>query len=63
MYEEVKNQKEIEWPEEEIEEIPYEKKYPLEKAEDDNKDLNTKNCSVCESTPDGLVFMKYNKER
>ena len=59
---EVKNQKEIEWPEEEIEEIPYEKKYPLEKAENDNKNLNTKNRSVCESTPDGLVFLQYNKK-
>ncbi len=59
---EVKNQKEIEWPEEEIEEIPYEKKYPLEKAENDNKNLNTGNCSVCESTPEGLVFLQYNKK-
>ena len=57
--EELKNQPEL--PEPEIE-ILYEEKYPLEKAEDDNKDLDTEICVVCENTPDGNVFMKYNKE-
>ena len=34
----------------------------MEKSENDNKNLNIKNCSVCESTPDGLVFLQYNKK-
>jgi len=44
------------------EETPYEDKYPISEANDDNKDKNMKNNSICESTPDGLVFMKYNKD-
>ena len=58
----VENEKEIEWPDEEKEEIPYENRYPIGEADDDNKDVDMKNNSVCESTPDGLVFMKYNKD-
>lgn len=58
----VENEKDIEWPDEEKEEIPYENKYPLDEADDDNKDVDMGNNSICESTPDGLVFMKYNKD-
>jgi len=56
-----KNEKEIEWPEEE-EIIKYEEKYPIIEKNVKNEDLDTDNCCVCESTPDGLVFMKYNKK-
>lgn len=56
-----KNEKEIEWPEEE-EIVKYEEKYPIIKKNVKNEDLDTDNCCVCESTPDGLVFMKYNKK-
>jgi hypothetical protein len=48
--------------EESIEEIPYEDKYPINEALNDNAELNTENSSVCETTPDGVVFMKYNKD-
>ena len=58
----VKNEKDIEWPQDETEKIPYEKKYKLENAEKKNENLDTEKCSVCESTPDGLIFMKYNKK-
>ena len=58
----VENEKDIEWPDDEEDETNYEDRYPISNAESSNKDLNTKNCSVCESTPDGLVFMKYNKD-
>jgi len=58
----VENEEDIKWPEEEKEEIPYENKYPLDEAADDNKDVDMGNNSICESTPDGLVFMKYNKD-
>ena len=58
----VENEKDIEWPDEEEEETPYEDKYPLAEAGDDNKDVDMGNNSICESTPDGLVFMKYNKD-
>jgi len=57
----VENEEDIKWPEEE-EETPYEDKYPLAEAGDDNKDVDMGNNSICESTPDGLVFMKYNKD-
>lgn len=56
-----KNEKEIEWPEEE-EIVKYEDKYPIIEKNVKNEDLDTDNCCVCESTPDGLVFMKYNKK-
>tara|TARA_Y100000389_G_scaffold171664_2_gene179482 strand:- start:225 stop:986 length:762 start_codon:yes stop_codon:yes gene_type:complete len=56
-----KNEKEIEWPEEE-EIVKYEEKYPIIEKNVKNEDLDTDNCCVCESTPDGLVFMKYNKK-
>jgi len=56
-----KNEKEIEWPEEE-EIVKYEEKYPIIKKNVKNEDLDTDNCCVCESTTDGLVFMKYNKK-
>jgi len=59
---EVANEKDIEWPDDEEEKIPYEKRYPLENALNDNETINTELCSVCESTPDGLIFMKYNEE-
>ena len=58
----VENEKDIEWPDEEEEEIPYENRYPIGEADDDNKDVDMRNNSICESTPDGLVFMKYNKD-
>lgn len=59
---EVKNEKDIEWPDDvEKEEIPYENKYPISEAKNDNKNFNPKRCSICESTPDGLVFMVYDK--
>jgi len=57
----VKNEKEIEWPEEE-EIVKYEEKYPIIEKNVKNEDLDTDKCCVCESTPDGLVFMKYNKK-
>ena len=57
----LKNEKEIEWPEEE-EIVKYEDKYPIIEKNVINEDLDTNNCCVCESTPDGLVFMKYNKK-
>tara|TARA_B100000902_G_scaffold255258_1_gene241695 strand:+ start:1907 stop:2659 length:753 start_codon:yes stop_codon:yes gene_type:complete len=56
-----KNEKEIEWPEEE-EIVKYEEKYPIIEKNVKNEDLDTDKCCVCESTPDGLVFMKYNKK-
>ena len=56
-----KNEKEIEWPEEE-EIVKYEDKYPIKEKNVKNEDLDTDNCCVCESTPDGLVFMKYNEK-
>jgi hypothetical protein len=43
-------------------EIPYEDKYPISNALNDNTELNVENNSVCETTPDGVVFMKYNKD-
>ena len=58
----VENEKDIEWPDEEEEEILYENRYPIGEADDDNKDVDMRNNSICESTPDGLVFMKYNKD-
>lgn len=57
----VKNEKEIECPEEE-EIVKYENKYPIIEKNVINEDLDTNNCCVCESTPDGLVFIKYNKK-
>ena len=54
----VENEKDIEWPDDD-DETNYEDRYPISNAESSNKDLNTKNCSVCESTPDGLIFMMY----
>lgn len=48
--------------EESVEEVPYEDKYPISDALNDNAELNTENNSVCETTPDGVVFMKYNKD-
>ena len=56
-----KNEKEIEWPDEE-EIVKYEDKYPIKEKNVKNEDLDTDNCCVCESTPDGLVFMKYNEK-
>ena len=60
--------------EEEEEEILYEDKYPIDEElvnkdlktdnkdlKTDNKDLKTDNDTVCELTPDGLVFLKYNE--
>jgi hypothetical protein len=44
-------------------EIPYHEKYNLQKANNDN--LHILDCDknyVMETTPDGLVFMKYNKK-
>lgn len=59
--EEVKNEKEIDWPYEE-DEIAYENRYEIIEKNVKNDKLDTENCCVCESTPDGLVFMKYNKK-
>ena len=58
----VENEKDIEWPDEEEEKIPYEEKYTLKEKKDKKRELDTENCSVCESTPDGLIFMKYNDD-
>ena len=58
----VENEKDIEWPDEEEEKIPYEEKYTLSNKKDKKRELDTENCSVCESTPDGLIFMKYNDD-
>ena len=49
-------------PEEEEEEIPYEEKYPYEKARNLNKDMDPDFCFINDYTPDGNVFMKYNKD-
>ena len=46
--------------EEEEEEILYEDKYPIDQ-EYINKDFKVDNNYVCESTPDGLVFLKFNE--
>jgi hypothetical protein len=59
--EKVKNEQDIEWPEEKEKSIPYEEKYKIKDNNMKNDKLNTDKSSVCESTPDGLVFMKYNK--
>ena len=48
--------------EEEVEEILYENKYPLDKSLVAGEDQVTDNLTVSDNTPDGLVFMKYNKE-
>ena len=58
----VENEKDIEWPDEEDDETKYEDKYPIAEATNDNENFNPKRCSICESTPDGLVFMVYDKE-
>ena len=59
----VENEKDIEWPnEEEEKKIPYEERYELSDKKDEKRELDTENCSVCESTPDGLVFMKYDED-
>ena len=47
---------------EKIKETPYEDLYPLENAKSNNKDINTMICNVCEMTPEGNVFLRYNKE-
>lgn len=47
---------------EEEEEIPYEEKYPIEEARDLNKDMNAELCFINDHTPDGNVFMKFNKD-
>ena len=47
---------------EEEEEIPYEEKYPIEEARDLNKDINSDLCFINDHTPDGNVFMKFNKD-
>ena len=46
----------------EEEEIPYEEKYPIEEARDLNKDMNAELCFINDHTPDGNVFMKFNKD-
>ena len=48
--------------EEEVEEILYENKYPLNKSLVAREDQVTDNLTVSDNTPDGLVFMKYNKD-
>ena len=60
--EESGEESEEESEEESVEEVPYEDKYPISDALNDNAELNTENNSVCETTPDGVVFMKYNKD-
>ena len=50
----------LESSDEEEEEILYEDKYPIDE-EYVNKDFKTNDNYVCESTPDGLVFLKYNE--
>ena len=47
---------------EEEEEIPYEEKYPIEDARDLNKDIDSDFCFINDYTPDGNVFMKFNKD-
>ena len=46
----------------EEEEIPYEEKYPIEEARDLNKNMNSELCFINDHTPDGNVFMKFNKD-
>lgn len=58
----IENEKDIEEEEEEVKETPYEEKYPIDKELDENKDLDTEKNNVFEATPDGSVFMKYDKE-
>ena len=58
----VENEKDIEWPDDKADETPYEEKYELSDKKDEKRELDTDNCCVCESTPDGLVFMKYNED-
>ena len=53
---------EVEEVEEEEKEPLYEEKYPINKELDENKDIDTEKNSVFEETPDGSVFMKYNRE-
>jgi len=44
-------------------EIPYEYRFPPEDAENDNEDLDDlMNNYAMETTPDGLVIMRYNKK-
>tara|TARA_Y100000022_G_C13247379_1_gene375464 strand:+ start:1359 stop:2114 length:756 start_codon:yes stop_codon:yes gene_type:complete len=50
----------LESSDEEEEEILYEDKYPIDE-EHVNKDFQADDNYVCESTPDGLVFLKYSK--
>ena len=47
---ELENQKDIEWPKEEVKETPYEEKYPINKELDENKDLDTEKNNVFEAT-------------
>ena len=58
----LENEKDIEWPDEEEKEIAYEEKYELSDKKDKKRELDTEICSVCESTPDGLIFMKYSQD-
>jgi hypothetical protein len=60
--EEVEQVEEVEEVEEEEKEPLYEEKYPINKELDENKDIDTEKNSVFEETPDGSVFMKYNRE-
>lgn len=47
---------------EEEEEILYENRYPIDKSLVAGEEQDTNNLTVSDNTPDGLVFMKYNKE-
>ena len=66
--EKIKNEKEWsdEEEEEEEKEILYEDKYPLSETEEDcvsEKEVLYKRLTVIETTPDGVVVLKYSKER
>ena len=58
----VKNEKELELYEDNKEQVPYEKKYPLSLTKDNNKEFKTEINYVFETTPDGAVFLKYDKD-
>ncbi len=60
--EKVKSMPDLSSDEEEEEEIPYEEKYPIENARDLNKNMDSDFCFINDHTPDGNVFMKFNKD-
>jgi len=56
--------KQVENEEEDTPDIPFEFQFPIEKAEDDDRDSEEtfKKSVILSNTPDGLVYMRYSKE-